>query len=115
MSALDHEFAEIVRRVVREEVRAALADGGAGVAPRRLVTVAEYARTRSLSQSAVRAAIRTGRLAVQRIGRAIRIAADAELQRLPAATTGAAAAGRAARVLGLVPASDASRVAGGGQ
>ncbi|MFN0248630.1 MAG: hypothetical protein ACKV2T_17195 [Kofleriaceae bacterium] len=44
-----------------------------------LVTVAEYARSRAISESYVRACIREGRLASKKIGRAVRIEANAEI------------------------------------
>ncbi len=100
IGALEQEFAEIVRRVVREEVRAALSAGDGG-SPR-LVTVAQYAKARSISVSSVRAAIRDGRLDVRRIGRAIRIEMQADIRSRADAPARADTEGRAARVLGLV-------------
>lgn len=65
-----------VRAIVRDELAKALAERAA-VAEH--VTVAEYAKRWSLSTSTVRAAIRDGRLPVKRIGRAVRVDADAEI------------------------------------
>lgn len=45
------------------------------------LTVADYARRWSISPSTVRVAIREGRLPSTRIGRAIRIAAEAKISR----------------------------------
>lgn len=63
----------------------------------KLVTVAAYAAQHSLGNSTVRRAIREGRLAVQRIGRSVRIPADAVIaNRRPDAVMA-----RAERRLGL--------------
>ena len=90
------ELERMLRQLVREEVSAAI--GGAGPAPTRLITVQEYAATRSVSVSTVRTAIRAGRLKATRIGRAVRVSADAEIARATKATTANA---RAAASLGL--------------
>lgn len=82
MSDLEQLIRQIVRDVVRDEL--AKQKPANDVAPD-LVTVAEYARARSISESTVRQAIRDGRLAVERIGRAVRIPADATIR--AAATT----------------------------
>ncbi len=60
---------EQIRAIVREELARARPTTT-------LVTVTEYARRWSISPSTVRAAIRERRLAVSRVGRAIRIASD---------------------------------------
>lgn len=65
-----------VRAIVRDELAKALA---ARAAVTEHVTVAEYAKRWSLSTSTVRAAIRDGRLPVKRIGRAVRVDAEAEI------------------------------------
>ncbi len=80
---------EVVRRIVRSEVAAALAEGK----PAGLVTVAEFAQQRSISPSTVRVAIREHRLDVTRIGRAVRVATDATIY--PDAVDCAAARARA--------------------
>lgn len=59
--------------IVREE------RANASPAQAELVTVAEYARRRSISESTVRKAIREGRLEVTRVGRAVRVSADAQV------------------------------------
>jgi len=87
---LGAELRELVRAVVREELAAVKP-----LAPVELVTVAEYARRRSISTSTVRAAIREGRLDAQRIGRAVRIQADAAIGK-PIRTRGIAEAARRA-------------------
>jgi len=62
--------------VLRRELAAALA----GEQPSRAhVTIAEYARARSVSPSTVRAAIREGRLPSLRVGRAVRVPSDVEI------------------------------------
>lgn len=68
--------------------------------PSRHVSIADYAAARSLSVSAVRAAVRAGRLPSIRAGRAIRVPADVEIapvERKSESTTAAAE-----RRLGLV-------------
>lgn len=69
----------------------------------RQVTIAEYARQRSISTSTVRKAIREERLRCIRVGRAVRVPADAEIGSPSSPTRAPATATRAARVLGLVP------------
>jgi excisionase family DNA binding protein len=75
--ALVGAIAEAVRQdpALAAELRAALG----AEAPAELVTVAEYARIRSVATSTVRRAIREGRLDATRIGRAVRVRADAEI------------------------------------
>jgi len=91
--ALESVVEAVVRRVVREELAAART-----AAPDELVTVAAFARARAISVSTVRAAIREGRLAATKIGRAVRVRADAQIGE-PAPSTDTPAA-RAARILG---------------
>ncbi len=73
MSGLELEIEAIVRRVVDERLAAA------SKPTVEHVTVADYARCHSVSTSTVRAAIREGRLEAIRIGRAVRVAANANL------------------------------------
>lgn len=91
-------LADIVRRVVREEL-AAIAKPITGDK----ITIAAYAAARSISPSTVRAAIRDGRLAAMKVGRSVRVPADAEIgvqvHASPAKQTPATIADR---VLGLV-------------
>lgn len=65
-----------VRAVVRDELERRA--GGAGA---ELVTVAAYAGRRSISKSTVRAAIADGRLEAVKIGRSVRIPANAAIER----------------------------------
>lgn len=97
MSALD----DMIREIVRAEVRAAIAD--IKPAHDQQVSVATYAASKSISQPTVRAAIRDGRLPAMRIGTAVRIAARAEIGRPVAAgkSTAATPASRADRILGI--------------
>lgn len=69
-----------LRAFVSEIVRDELAKSRA-VEPAAHLTVAEYAFRWSLSETTVRAAVRDGRLAHERIGRAVRIPADARIAR----------------------------------
>ena len=75
----------LVAAAVAAEVKrqlAALGVANSNAPAPALVTVAEYARARSISISTVRAAIREGRLAVERIGkRAVRVPANATIAR----------------------------------
>lgn len=65
----------LIRSIVRDELaKARPANDGS-----RYVTVAEYARSHSISASTVRDAIRDGRLDSIRIGRAVRVPAGAEI------------------------------------
>lgn len=71
----------VLRALVREEVRAELATVPALQAPTSApyVSVAEYAKARSISVSTVRNAIRAGRLPAMKIGAAVRVRSDAEI------------------------------------
>lgn len=91
----------VVRKVMRdcEAIAATPAD--------ELVTMAAFARRRSISESTVRAAIRSGQLPAVKIGRAVRVPADAQIGK-PAPTSGAntnadTPRARAARILGMKP------------
>lgn len=72
------DIEQTLRALVRDEVARALAEREQRA---ELVTVADYAKQWSLSQSTVREAIREGRLAVERVGRAVRVPADAKIDR----------------------------------
>jgi hypothetical protein len=86
----------VVRDVVREE----LVRERPAMLATRLVSVAEYAAARSISESKVRHAIARGDLLTQRIGtRSVRIPADAEIATHDRRT--ATATERAAARLGL--------------
>ena len=85
---------ELIRGLIRDEVRAAVADALGGKPAAALVTIATYAATRSISPSTVRAAIAEGRLSATKIGRSVRIPVDATITPRDAATG-------AARILGL--------------
>lgn len=65
----------LIRQLVRDE----LAKRDIKPANDTNITVADYARKYSLSQSTVRAAIRDNRLQHIRIGRAVRIPVDAKI------------------------------------
>lgn len=73
------ELEEMIRRIVRDELAKAK-PANDDQAPA-LITVDEYARARSISESTVRIAIREKRLESKRIGRAVRIPATAEIQK----------------------------------
>ena len=91
--ALEAVIESVVRRVVREELAAARA------APAdEMVTIATFARMRAISKSTVRAAIRDGRLQATKIGRAVRVRANAQIGEPTVGTDTPAA--RAARILG---------------
>ncbi|MBV8758684.1 MAG: helix-turn-helix domain-containing protein [Deltaproteobacteria bacterium] len=66
---------------MRDEIRAELAKIPALQAPAAspYVTVAEYAKARSISVSTVRNAVRAGKLAAMKIGSAVRVRSDAEI------------------------------------
>jgi excisionase family DNA binding protein len=81
---VDEMLRDLVREVVREELAKRQTPSGP-----ELITAAEFARRRSISKSTVRAAIREGRLEVTRIGRAVRIAADAQIGRPGGSARGA--------------------------
>lgn len=99
MSALDGLRA-LIAEVVREEVRHALADATKPTSSH-LNTVKAYSSARSISVSTVRAAIREGRLPAVRVGRAVRIPADAELSRPISPKQTATRTSRADRILGI--------------
>jgi len=69
---------EMIRHVVRDEVRAELAKQPQATSPGAYVSVAEYAKARSISVSTVRNAIRLGRLQAMKIGAVVRVRRDAE-------------------------------------
>jgi excisionase family DNA binding protein len=98
MIAVDAAIRALVTEVVREVVREELAKQRPPGLPE-LVTVDEYAGQRSISVSTVRAAIREGRLSVERIGRAVRVPAKATIARsLDAAKFAAARDARRTRL-----------------
>ncbi len=69
-----------IRDLVRREVQLELAKVQTSqVRTRELVSVAEFAKTRSISVSTVRNAIRDGRLEATKIGTAVRVRIDAEI------------------------------------
>lgn len=73
MIDLEQIIENVVRRVVREEIAAALKPRG------ELVTIAVYAAARTISPATVRAAIKAGRLGCVKNGRAWRVRADEEI------------------------------------
>lgn len=83
---------DLVRELVRDEVRAELAKTTTSppAAPT-YVSAAEYARARSISVSSVRNAIRSGRLPALKIGAAVRVRADVEIGAPVVPTEGATA------------------------
>lgn len=66
------DIEQTLRAIVRDELAKARAED-------QHITIAEYAKRWNISPSTVRAAIRDGRLAADRIGRAVRIAANAKI------------------------------------
>ena len=79
-SGQSHVLGEMLRDLVRSEVRAEVARiVSATPAQPTYLSVAEYAMARSISISTVRNAIRSGRLPAIKIGAAIRVRADVEL------------------------------------
>lgn len=96
MTPLEHALRTLITEIVREEL------GKLMPTPADLVTVAEFARRRSISPSTVRHAIRDGRLPVTSIGRAVRVAADATIGR-PVKDAGDEHRERVRRKLGLLP------------
>lgn len=98
MMHLENVLAELIRRVLREEL--------AGAKPstcEALLSVAQAARRKGMSQSYIRAAILDGRLACERYGRSIRIRpADLDNLTKPTRTADDEWTDRAARTLGLV-------------
>jgi excisionase family DNA binding protein len=101
MVTLEQYLRSLVREEAREAMREVLAARAAGVDE--LVTIAAFARARSISPSTVRKALRDGRLDATRIGRSIRIHAGASIRPRSAARADAdAAMASAARRLGVV-------------
>lgn len=102
----------VLVEALREELLAKLSAELATVTAARaaapaMVTMKAYAAARSISLSTVRAAVKAGRLKVARIGRAVRIPADAEIGPAAGATeTGKRTRGdvtrSAERTLGIV-------------
>lgn len=72
------DFERALRPLIERVVREVLSERDKPASDAHL-TVAEYARRYSISQSTVRAAIREKRLEHTRIGRAVRIPADARI------------------------------------
>jgi len=74
---------EVLRQLVRDEIRSELAKLPSlqASATAAYVSVAQYAKARSISVSTVRNAIRDGRLPAMKIGAAVRIRADEEIGR----------------------------------
>jgi excisionase family DNA binding protein len=72
------DLESIVRSIVREELERARMTAAPSV---EALTAAAYAKRWSISVSTVRAAIREGRLASVKIGRAVRIPHGAEIAR----------------------------------
>jgi hypothetical protein len=71
---------DVIRELVREEIRVELERIAAIRQPEAsFVTIPEYARTRSISVSTVRAAIRAGRLPAMKFGAALRVRSDIEI------------------------------------
>ncbi|MFT3693958.1 MAG: hypothetical protein QM831_12515 [Kofleriaceae bacterium] len=68
-----------IRQIVREEILIELAKQPAPPKPTEYVSVAAYARARSISVSTVRNAVRAGRLPGLKIGTAVRVRSDAEI------------------------------------
>jgi len=69
----------LIRKLVREELQVELAKQPPPKPPTRYVSVAEYAKARSICISTVRNAIRSGRLPAMKIGAAMRVPSDAEI------------------------------------
>lgn len=72
---------DLVRTLVRDEVQRELAKVPALQVPTAspYVSVADYAKARSISVSTVRNAVREGRLPAMKIGSAVRVKSDAEI------------------------------------
>lgn len=68
-----------IRKLVREEVRAELAKVTPTRSPAVYISIADYAKARSISVSTVRNAIRDGRLPAMKIGAAVRVRTDVEI------------------------------------
>jgi hypothetical protein len=71
---------ELIRKLVREELQLELAKQPASK-PASSVSIADYAKARSISVSTVRNAIRSGRLKAMKIGSAVRVPAGEEIGR----------------------------------
>ena len=71
----------LIRELVRDEVQRELAKVPALQAPvvSPFISVAEYAKARSISVSTVRNAVREGRLPAMKIGSAMRVQSNAEI------------------------------------
>lgn len=67
----------LIRELVRSELAAITVTSASP--PSRQISVAEYARDRSISVSTVRNAIRNGKLGAMRIGSAVRVRGDEEI------------------------------------
>lgn len=91
------DLESIIRTIVRDELERATRPAPAV----EQVTAAEYARRRSISVSTVRAAIAEGRLQAVKIGRAVRIPANAEIGKPAKVHAPEARDIRSARILGL--------------
>ncbi len=76
MNELEAVIVELVKRALREELPAALAELRATSEPAALLTVGQAAARVGMSTSYIRAAISAGRLPARRIGRAVRLAAS---------------------------------------
>lgn len=102
MSRVGRELAAALREdsELRAELVAALDLAGREAPPSRHLTVAAFAASRSIGKSTVRRAIREHRLEVVRVGRSVRVPADAAIA-ASARTTADAAMQRAERQLGL--------------
>jgi excisionase family DNA binding protein len=105
MSALETALEAMIERVVRKVMRER--EEIAPAPAEELVTMATFARRHSISESTVRAAIRNGHLPAVKIGRAVRVRADAQIGK-PAPSSSASSdadspRARAARILGVKP------------
>lgn len=70
---IDSLITETVRQVVREEMRAAVAELRAALPPAQLVTVDEAAAIAGVSVATMRRRVKAGEIRVKRIGRSVRI------------------------------------------
>jgi excisionase family DNA binding protein len=75
-SPWEERFRALIVEIVRDEVARASPPPSS---PPLHLTVAEYAKRWSISPSTMRAAIRDGRLVHERIGRAVRVPAEARI------------------------------------
>jgi hypothetical protein len=103
VSRVGRELAAALREdsELRAELVAALDLAGREAPPSRQLTVEAFAASRSIGKSTVRRAIREHRRDVVRVGRAIRVPANAVIA-APARTTADAALQCAERQLGLL-------------